>query len=429
MRRPHLLKTALASFALVVATYGSAAGASHGEAKRPANESSHSHAIGKRALKVGMIAPIGPPDADIPEMPAALSAGIRALNERGGIHGRPVQLIYCNDRDDPGLAVKCAKQMVKSRVVAVLGNTGGALTGGQAQPVLERAGIPIIASATSNPLIWNGSNSYMISQPSLLSYESLIGYGVHTGLLPMAVTVADNPLGLQFAATLETKLAALNGGEGFVRTIPVPAQNTDSADIARQIGDSGARSVLNIVSAPNVLAIAEQLTQQDVRAAMMSVAPLSIEDLGNANESAGLMVTGFSYPPFDDPTLARFRAEMAAELAAGNALADIRTASPYALYGWVALQALEVVTANLRKVDARTISNALDNAVDLDLGGIVPPWTPSKEGPPGMVRVSNASTWFAAFEDARTIALAPSAISHEEILGGHFDASLPPAMR
>lgn len=386
-------------------------------------------ASSSRPIKVGMIAPIGPPDSDLPEMPAALSAGIEALNARGGLNGRRVKLVYCNDREIPERAAKCARRLVDQGVVAVLGNTGGALTESRAQPVLEEAGIPIIGSGTSNPLIWNGRNSYMISQPSLLSYESLIGYAVHKDLLPIAVTAADNPLGLQFAAFLEEKLKELTGGQGFAKMVPVSATTTDYAPIAKAITDVGAKSVLNVVAAPHVLGVARELHSAGSKAAMMSVAPLSVDELTNSGPSAGLMVSGFSYPPFGDPTMKRFRDEMAAAEAAGDEHASLRTASPYAAYGWVALQALERVTEDLDVITAKSVSTALDEAKDIDLGGIVPPWTPSKPGPAGMTRVSNASSWFAAFENGATVALADSAIHHDDIMAGNFEAQLPPGAR
>lgn len=422
--RRSVIVVATVALAMGVSGYGSGSHASS-DTTGQVQDSSIQHP----PIKVGMIAPIGPPDSDLPEMPAALSAGIEALNARGGLNGHRVKMVYCNDREIPDRAAKCARRMVNEKVVAVLGNTGGARTEGRAQPILEEAGIPIIGSGTSNPLIWNGRNSYMISQPSLLSYESLIGYGVHEDLLPMAVTVADNPLGLQFASFLEGKLKELNGGQGFVKMIPVAATTTDYVPIAQAVTEAGAKSVLNVVPAPHVFGVARELESTGSKAAMMSVAPLSVEELENAGPSAGLMVTGFSYPPFGDPTMKRFRAEMAVEEAAGNEFASLKTASPYAAYGWVALQALEQVTKDMDTITAQSISKALDEAKDIDLGGIVPPWTPSKPGPAGMIRVSNASTWFAAFENGEMVALVDSAVSHEDIMAGHFDAQLPPGAR
>lgn len=428
MRRSVIL-VATVALALGVSGYGTGSNASSGSGNAGQVSAAKDSPSPHRPIKVGMIAPIGPPDSDLPEMPAALSAGIEALNARGGLNGHRVKMVYCNDREIPDLAAKCARRLVNEGVVAVLGNTGGARTEGRAQPILEDAGIPIIGSGTSNPLIWNGRNSYMISQPSLLSYESLIGYGVHEDLLPMAVAAADNPLGLQFAAFLEGKLKELNGGEGFVKVIPVAATTTDYAPIARAIMDAGAKSVLNVVPAPHVLGVARELENAGSKAAMMSVAPLSVEELENAGASAGLMVTGFSYPPFGDPTMKRFREEMAAEEAAGNEDASLKTASPYAAYGWVALQALEQVTKDMDTITAESVSKALDEAKDIDMGGIVPAWTPSKPGPAGMIRVSNASTWFAAFENGEMVALVDSAVNHEDIMAGHFEAQLPPGAR
>src|SRR4051794_8682860 len=73
-------------------------------------------------IKVGVIYTEGIPGFVNGEPRFAAQAGISYLNSRaGGIGGRPVQGVYCNDRNDPALDSQCARQFVDANVVAVIG--------------------------------------------------------------------------------------------------------------------------------------------------------------------------------------------------------------------------------------------------------------------------------------------------------------------
>src|SRR4051794_6432618 len=96
---------------------------------------------GKRAaappIKVGLIAPVGVPSFSDPQMVAAARAAVRGANARGGINGQTVQLIYCNDKNDPNLGTACARKMVSEHVVAMIGlNT---LSDAMVIPILAKA--------------------------------------------------------------------------------------------------------------------------------------------------------------------------------------------------------------------------------------------------------------------------------------------------
>jgi hypothetical protein len=56
-----------------------------------------------------------------PETAAGAQAAAKAINSAGGIGGRPVTIVVCNDQFQSTVAVQCANQAVSSHVSAVLG--------------------------------------------------------------------------------------------------------------------------------------------------------------------------------------------------------------------------------------------------------------------------------------------------------------------
>lgn len=420
MRRGSLLVAAVA-MALTAVGCGSDGGGETGTAKDASNPD-------LPVVKVGMIAPIGTPNTDLKEGPAGLSAAIRALNARGGLNGHRVEMVFCNDKDDPNEGVRCARRMVEEKVAAVAGSAGGSVVQDKVIPVLQKAGIPVIGSDSSTPVGWNAPNMYMTAQPAPFNYDALIAYAVKNDLLPMAVAAADNPAGLQFADFLEATLKKLSG-QGFARVVPVADNTADYAPIAGALTEGDAKSVLNIIGTQQQLGVGRALDGVGSEAVLLTAAPLSVEQLSDAGPNAGRIVMAGAYPPFDSPAMGKFRDDMAAEAAAGNKDASLQNASAYAAYGWVALQVLELVTEGMDTLTPQSISKALDEAKDVDLGGIFPPWTPGKPGPEGFGRVSNASTWFAGFDNGKTEALVDAAVGQKDLIAQSFEAQLPPVAR
>lgn len=421
MRRSKVIIAALA-LAMTVA------GCSSGGGSDSAGQSSAYRDTSNPSLppiKVGAIAPVGSANSSVPDVRAGLAAGVLGVNARGGLNGHSVEMEFCNDQSDPNQGATCARRMVNDKVVAVLGMAGASSVQDQVQPILAAAGIPIIGSDAASTLMWTGKNLYMIPPPAPFLYQALIAYAVKQNLLPMAVVAADNPQGKQFATFLESTLKQLSG-QGFATTVAVADNMADYAPVAGAVTAAHAKSVLNIIGQQQQLLVARAVYQQGSKAVMLDYASMSTTQMKSAGPAAGLIVTAGTMPPLNDPTLKQFRDDMAAQEATGDADAAISKASAVAPYGWLALQAVVNVTKGIDTITPETVSRALDTARDVDLSGIVPPWTPSAPGPEGFPRVSNSAVWLAAFKNGDFYGLADKSFSQETLFSGTFQAALPP---
>ena len=81
---------------------------------------------------------------------------VELLNERGGIAGRPVQLVIRDDGSDPETSARLYSEYVASDTIhALLGPYSSVITEAVI-PVAEAAGIPLVAPMASAPELWAG---------------------------------------------------------------------------------------------------------------------------------------------------------------------------------------------------------------------------------------------------------------------------------
>lgn len=82
----------------------------------------------------------------LPGLEDGAQAAAKAINDAGGVNGRPIEIIACDDRYDPNRTQACARQAVSEGVVAV---TGIPQVGKSLMPAIEAAGIPVMTAGAS----------------------------------------------------------------------------------------------------------------------------------------------------------------------------------------------------------------------------------------------------------------------------------------
>ncbi|MFD5075601.1 ABC transporter substrate-binding protein [Streptomyces sp. NPDC058371] len=104
-----------------------------------------------------------------PGMPAMAQAYARWINAQGGINGRELKVLTCNDHNDGVDAAKCARRAAKENVVAVVGSYSQ--YGGSFLSPLQSAGIPYIGGYGLTDDEFKSPLSYPVNggQPALLA--------------------------------------------------------------------------------------------------------------------------------------------------------------------------------------------------------------------------------------------------------------------
>lgn len=84
------------------------------------------------------------PDFSSPDVPPISAATVAQINASGGLAGHKINLVVCNDNQNPTAGGNCARAAVADHSVAVV--EGISEEGGTIDPILQAAGIPLILS-------------------------------------------------------------------------------------------------------------------------------------------------------------------------------------------------------------------------------------------------------------------------------------------
>jgi hypothetical protein len=378
----------------------------------------------KDPVTVMIWAPENTKATNMPEMPAMAKAYARWVNDNGGIHGRKLKVLTCNERNDPSEAARCARRAADENVVAVVGSYSQ--FGRYFISALEGSGIPYIGGYGLTQEEFDSPYSYPVNggQAALLA-----GNGRQLASVCRRVSLVrpDTIAGDELPELLDAGLTA--GKRRAATDVRAPE---DAGDYLRQ-----ARTALNGVGAENALGGAAQgaelpdscvtaalgertgtffdsfrRLQEDhpkVRiASVLGSVRQSLVDSTGGRESPleGAYATGW-YPAADDPRWAPMK-KVIKDYAFEDARIDAE--DPGTQTTWIAYTVLRSVLNSLKADDisARSIRRVLDNGHTVGTGGLTPElrWgfkdALSIHGYPRMV---NADVTYQVVRDGRLVAV------------------------
>ena len=142
---------------------------------------------------VGQVAPLTGPAATVgTRVDQSTQMWVNEVNATGGIRGRKIELINCNDDNRPERAVACAREMIEKGAVIILGN---ALTSSirAIQPLTRQGPIFIIASPNIVPA--PGSFGFQVSPSDEYITESVAQLMKANGLAKIGMVAATDASG------------------------------------------------------------------------------------------------------------------------------------------------------------------------------------------------------------------------------------------
>lgn len=145
-----------------------------------------------------------------------------ALNERGGVHGRKIEIITADDKYEPELAAANTKKLIEQNDVFALFGYVGTPTSNAALPILTKAKVPFFAPFTGaqslrEPFyreVFNIRSSYYDET------EYLVRGLVQNGLKNIAVFYQDDAYGKAGLAGVERALNRFNLPMPVTATVP-----------------------------------------------------------------------------------------------------------------------------------------------------------------------------------------------------------------
>lgn len=333
---------------------------------------------GDGTITVMTWAPEGTKATNKPGMPAFARAYARWINARGGIGGRELKVITCNDRNDSVAAAQCADRAVEENAVAVVGSYSQ--YGDTFLPSLEGAGIPYIGGYGVTNAEFTSPLSYPVNggQPTLLAG---LGRELARDCGPVALVRPDSIAGDELPPLLGSGLRAGRH----------PAADDQLADEdATEYGGQSVRALDYATTDPAekgcvVPALGDRTSTfmdsfrrareeyPGVRTATVlgSVDQTVINATGGASTYDGSYITGW-YPVTSDARWAPMKKVISEEAFGDNRIdpadAGVQTT-------WIAYTVFRKAVESLGdgEVTATTVRQSLNDGLKVSTGGLTPP--------------------------------------------------------
>ncbi|MEV7786200.1 ABC transporter substrate-binding protein [Streptomyces sp. NPDC088106] len=346
-------------------------------------------------------------------MPAFAEAYARWINSQGGIDGRRLSVLTCNERNEAAAATRCARRAVEEEAVAVVGSYSQYAD--SFLPTLEAAGIPYIGGYGITNDEFTSPLSYPVNggQPVLLAG---LGRTLADSCGPVTLIRPDTIAGDQLPPLLDSGLQA--GGHklaGDQRAAEAATSYDDQAKRALERASTDAEGdpgcvVPALGDRTRVFMDSFRRSRGDypeVRTATVlgSVDQSVIDATGGASGPyEGSYVTGW-YPAAGDTRWDTMKEVIKAEAFGDN---RIDAADAGVQTTWIAYTVFRQVVESLEgEVNADTVSGALDSGLKVTTGDLTPTlrWKFQDElAAVGFPRLVNAYVTLQVVEDGRLVA-------------------------
>jgi ABC-type branched-subunit amino acid transport system substrate-binding protein len=354
-------------------------------------------------VKLGIITDVGGAVNNADSV-AAARAAVRGVNKRGGIDGHQVQLLFCNGNLSPVTDQACVRKMISAKVMAMVGDEMVTYEE-SGDKLFAAAGIPNVSPVSYN-YDFQDPNSYLTSGGEEYLNAGQDIAAVKYGGKRVGFVVVQIPTTVPYLVAHKKLLPTLGGV--YAGDVETPETTTDYADPAAALmakkpdvinTDSTEAADIEIFKNMNSLGFKGK--------EVIAADALTLSDIQGLGALGNRLLIATSFPPITAagqyPGVAQYKSDMAAELASGD-----KAAAGYDTYNRdVAMEAytgvigIQKVANQAKADDAASLKKALDSAKNVDMGGLIPAWTPNKSISKVLPRVSTGSQYISAWDNGK----------------------------
>ncbi|MEI7514026.1 MAG: ABC transporter substrate-binding protein [Betaproteobacteria bacterium] len=210
--------------------------------------------LGQAQILIGQTAGFtGPVAAGVKETADGAKLYLDAINAKGGIYGKTIELISLDDQFDPKLASENARILIEDRGVLALFLTRGTPHTQGILPLLEKHGVTLIGPSTGAMVFHQPVNKYVFNVRATYQHEAEKAVvQLHAmGMSRIGLVYADDSFGAD---------GVLGAQKGFVvaKLQPVVLEKfnratPDFAPIASKVLQSKAQAVIMLASGQTVV--------------------------------------------------------------------------------------------------------------------------------------------------------------------------------
>jgi ABC-type branched-subunit amino acid transport system substrate-binding protein len=346
-------------------------------------------------IKVMTWAPLQSQLTNYPAITEAATTYGKYINDKGGINGKKLEVLTCDEGGTPNKASDCARKAIQEKVVAVISSFG--YTGDATIPLLKGANIAMFGGCCSNAVAdLTSSNAFLMGNGPAYG-AALVQHAVDDGKKKIALVAIDGAQ--SYLEPAENALKA-NGLKPH-KTVILPATAQDLSPQASQALADGTDAVVMFVNADSIKTFVTAYKQIGSTARIYGPQGNLTEDVvsGFGNLSDG-WVTGNSYADINAPVWDDFRASLTKYKAQ-----DISYNGLDGLGAWAGYTAFtDIVSKMDGPITSQTFLDAAGKASKVDTGGMTAPIDFTKEwtdGPKGYERLFNRTATFGTFKGGK----------------------------
>ncbi len=262
------------------------------------------------------IAVAGPMSGDGAEYGKAFKEGaelaVSQFNEKGGLDGRKVKVVYGDDKNDPKEAANVAQKLASDpNVLAVIGHWSSSATFAGI-PIYERNQVPMITPTGSHPDLTKDDTKWIFRSSTTQDMEgkNLADFAVNKlNKKKIAILYINSDWGKSNASAFK-KYAEANGAEITVFDSYPPGQSIDYTSALTKVkGTNPDLLYLGSLYSEGVLII-KQAKQMGINTAFMGASPFDSEGFLQGGEAVeGVYLDTLYYPGSEDARVKTFIAD------------------------------------------------------------------------------------------------------------------------
>jgi branched-chain amino acid transport system substrate-binding protein len=328
--------------------------------------------------------------AAIPEVPTGAEARVAAINAVGGIHGRRLRLIVCDDNNPSPTA--CARRAVAAHVSAVVGSQSAGIN-----PILLANGIAQVGNAPFVADDYTAPNSF-----PLFGFVTASGAVVHALAAQGCTRIAPLVLSGESAGDDANRYLHLAErsvpGVTVLPEIPVPFNQPDLSTQLAKATTERSDCIAAIVFSADAVKLLEEAKEQGISEKFgfgeSSLPQALVTQLGSAADGV-FEAGGFRSLSSPNPAVLQFKAQMARYQPRAE-LSNLSMNS-WAAVGLFQIAAKKALT-RYHRIDAASIYATMKTLQNVDLGVTAPISFTHAGGLPGAPRVVNTQVFYSEVE-------------------------------
>ena len=330
----------------------------------------------------------------VPETLSGIEAAVKRINAGGGINGRKIALLSCDDKADPNEAAKCARKAVREKVAASVGSNSNFSRA--ILPILEAGNIASIGQLPITEGDFSSANSFPLQagSPGMIAGASRLI--VEQGARKLQLVAVDSPAGSLnegFAKiALKNSPASISG----LTLVPIGAPDYAGYVAAATQDSDGIVMGMNSDQAGRFLKTLYASGKKiNVALTVGAVPPNMVERLGPAAENI-LVTAPFRPLETGGKSNTQFLADM-------DAHAPQAKRNVFSQGGWIAVETFaRAMAANgAQDYSPESVLKIMGNLENLDVGDMIPPLTTTQNLEKPYNRLFINKVMFAKIKDGK----------------------------